>query len=806
MSYGAHVELGARAELDNVSINTSGSNGIGAKINNGGSLDFAATHITTLGREAHGLLLMGLNASQRAIAQVANSSITTRGDASIGVNVNRNATAHVQNTHITTTGNNSGGVWLPDETTDATLDQVRITTSGNNSVGVSTQGGAVKLQNVTVTTTGAQSHGLYAAGATASINASNIHISLDKIGAGVYALDNSQVHLDTGSVTTRGGGIGLYAARGAHLSAKDLLVNAEGDGGRALVAANGASLTLNNVHASASGVGGAALQSTAGASTQVNKVTVEDGSLTASKGSAIAVLGGNLDLSLKNTTVTGQQVLDVNQSTAGVAHGDVNVKAQNSLLIGDIRVAGASSGDTRLQLERSVLKGAVQGLDQLDLLDSQWNMTADSRLVGLNNQGTVAFETGGGFKTLTVEGDLTGNGTFVMNTDLAGLRGDLLHILGTTHGNHTLAVADSGKEPATADGELMLVNGNGGDGRFALAGRPHVDAGAFRYTLEQQGDDWVLRNTSQRPGPDNISDGSNAALGSQAAAATLWAAEMNALVKRLGELRMGNDKGGVWARGIGKTYKIDNGHGRGFDQTVRGMEVGADSGIDRQGCTLYLGGMVGMATSSQSFGDGGSGEIDSQLLGIYSTWLDDSGYYIDAVGKYNRMRNQVKTLANTGERVKGSYNTRGLAADIEVGKHIALADAWFVEPQAELTYTYTRGGDYTASNGLAVRTKAADSLQTRLGGLLGKTLSLDNGMAAQPYVKASYVQEFEGASSVRVNGHKLRNQVADSRAEIGLGGVLQVSAKTKVSLDVQHTKGEQMEEPWAVNMGVRYLW
>ncbi|WP_271196401.1 autotransporter outer membrane beta-barrel domain-containing protein [Pseudomonas turukhanskensis] len=801
-----NAQLGGSVELNNVSISTIAADGIGARITDGGSLEFGATHIWTLGREAHGLLLMGLNATQRATAEVSDSTITTRGDASIGINVNRHATAQVINTQITTTGNNSGGVWLPGETNDATLRQVRITTSGNNSVGVSSQGGTAILSNIAISTAGTQSHGLYASGSTARMDATNINISLDKIGAGVFAIDNSVINLDTGSVTTREGGIGLYAARGGNISAADFLINAEGDGGRALVAANGATLTLGRVHASANGVSGAALQSIAGASTQLNNVSMEDGSLTATKGSAIAVLGGQLDLSLKNVTVTGQQVLDVNQSATGVAHGNVNVTAQNSLLVGDVRVAGASSGDTRLQLDRSVLTGAVQGLDQLDLLNSQWNMTADSRLVGLNNQGTVAFETGAGFKTLTLEGDLTGGGTFVMNTDLAGLRGDLLHILGTTQGNHTLAVADSGKEPAKADEKLMLVNGNGGDGRFALAGRPHVDAGAFRYTLEQQGDDWFLRNTSLRPGPDNISDGSNAALGSQAAAATLWAAEMNALVKRLGELRMGNDKGGVWTRGIGKTYKIDNGYGRGFEQSVRGMEVGADSGIDRQGGTLYLGGMVGMATSSQNFGDGGSGEIDSQLLGIYSTWMDDSGYYIDAVGKYNRFSNQVKTLTNTGERVKGSYKTRGLGADVEVGKHIALQDAWFVEPQLELTYTYTHGANYTASNGLAVRTQAADSLQTRLGGLLGKSLTLDNGMAAQPYVKASYVQEFEGASTVKVNGRKLRNQVADSRAEIGLGGVLQVSAKTKVSLDVQHTKGEQMEEPWAVNMGVRYLW
>ncbi|MCY1491503.1 Pertactin autotransporter [compost metagenome] len=281
---------------------------------------------------------------------------------------------------------------------------------------------------------------------------------------------------------------------------------------------------------------------------------------------------------------------------------------------------------------------------------------------------------------------------------------------------------------------------------------------------------------------------------------------MNALVKRLGELRMGEDNGGVWARGIGKTFEVDNGSSRGYDQNVHGLEVGADTAIALNGGKLYVGGMIGAATSDQDFGDGSSGTIDSKLIGAYATWLDDNGYYVDTVAKYNRLDNEVKTLSNTGEQVKGSYDTDGYGADVEVGKHIKLQDGWFIEPQAELTYTHTEGADYTASNGLNVEAADSDSLQGRVGALFGKSMKLDNGMTAQPYVKASYVHEFNGDSSVTVNGFELDNQVSGSRSEIGFGSVLQVSEKTKVSLDVEHAKGNSVEEPWAVNIGVRFLW
>lgn len=80
-----------------------------------------------------------------------------------------------------------------------------------------------------------------------------------------------------------------------------------------------------------------------------------------------------------------------------------------------------------------------------------------------------------------------------MNTDIANQRDDLLIVQGAgmASGDHTLIVGDSGNEPTTSDGRLLLVDTNGGSAKFALYGG-HVDAGAFRYTLRQQGDDWVL--------------------------------------------------------------------------------------------------------------------------------------------------------------------------------------------------------------------------------------------------------------------------------------------------------------------------
>ncbi|MGH8354485.1 MAG: autotransporter outer membrane beta-barrel domain-containing protein [Pseudomonas sp.] len=40
---------------------------------------------------------------------------------------------------------------------------------------------------------------------------------------------------------------------------------------------------------------------------------------------------------------------------------------------------------------------------------------------------------------------------------------------------------------------------------------------------------------------------------------------------------------------------------------------------------------------------------------------------------------------------------------------------------------------------------------------------------------------------------------------VGFGGILQVNDKTKVSLDAEYATGEDIEQPWAIDVGIRYL-
>ncbi|MFK0090796.1 autotransporter outer membrane beta-barrel domain-containing protein [Pseudomonas sp. NPDC090755] len=622
----------------------------------------------------------------------------------------------------------------------------------------------------------------------------------------------------------------------------------------------------------------------------VDKAVLEGGS-----GLVLADAATNAQLTIKDTALqaaSGTLLLEAKNGS------QLTTNVERSTLTGDIAFRDSSSGWLNL-LDNSRLTGTIDPVNVKVDGSSRWDVTGNSEVGALINDGMVDFRAGtAGFSTLKVGGDLSGNGTFAMRTALATPGGDLLQVSGQTLGSHTLVVEDSGQEPASAT-QLRLVDGNGGSGSFGLYG-DHVDAGALRYTLQRQGDDWYLATPVTEPvtpptepltpptepvnpptepvtpptepvtpptepvtpptgsvtpptepvtppaepvtpptnlvtpptdpvtpptdpvtppmqpvappakpfnpSPDNLSSGANAAVAIHGATAGMWSAQMSAAVNRLGELRMGKDEGGIWTRGIGKRFELDEGSSRAFSQDVQGVEIGADKAIALSQGKLYLGGLLGTAKSDLDFGEGASGKIESKMVGGYATYIDDNGFYVDSVVKYSRFDNEVKTPTNLGSSVKGSYDTDGVGVDVEVGKRIQLKKGWFVEPQLGISATRIEGGGYTASNGLQVESDAVDSLQSRAGALLGRELELSGGMRAQPYVKASYITEHAGDSEVRVNGHSIASELPGNRTEVGAGGVLQVSERSKISLDVGYATGSDIEQPYAVTVGYRYAW
>jgi outer membrane autotransporter protein len=828
-SFALKLGQGTQVQATDINLQTQGRFSSAADLSGSSVLSASGSRFQTSGDNAHGLYLLGTDARQRALANLTDSDLRTTGDNAIGVNVNRNATATLEDSRIFTSGANAYGVWVPNADSQLVANNLNIETLGDNAIGVFTQlGGKASLDGGSVHTQGSQAYALYA-GNVSSIEARNLSLQVGANSVGAFASDRSQIALENIDLSSDQTAIGLAAYSGSTIEVADSSIILSGNGARAAQANNGGTLRLDSLSIEAAGTDSIGLQSLASAGVS-NTFEVKNTRVDVATGRAISVQGGSAQIDLSGSTLSADTLLSVDQRTLAdgrvIDSEDVLIKASQSILSGAIQ---ANARNAQLLLEDgSSLSGTAHGLNVLTLSQSAWDMTGSSQIGQLNiDQGLVRFS-GPSNNVLVVDGDLTGNGTFMMNTDLGSEQGDLIKVGGLIEGAHTLVVQDSGHEPAAANGKLMLVDGNGGAGGFSLYGG-HVDAGAFRYTLEQRANDWYLVNTAGvapvdppvnpvnpvdpvdpvipvSPAPAHLSVGANAAIASQTAAATLWNAQMNTLVKRLGELRLGKDEGGVWSRAIGSRYNIAEHSSRAFSQNNTGIEIGADKAIRLASGKVYVGGMLGTAKSELNFGEGASGQIDSRMFGVYATYLNDNGVYVDSVIKYSRFDNDLKLPTNLGNAVKGSYSANGYGVDVEVGKHIKLKDGWFVEPQVELGATRTTGARYTASNGLQVDSASMDSLQSRVGSLFGRSLELSNGMQAQPYVKASYVAEHAGDSHVRVNGHKLKSGLPGNRAELGFGAIVQVSERSKLSLDAEFAKGNDVEQPWGMTLGYRYLW
>ncbi|WP_233768725.1 adhesion and penetration autotransporter Hap [Haemophilus influenzae] len=101
------------------------------------------------------------------------------------------------------------------------------------------------------------------------------------------------------------------------------------------------------------------------------------------------------------------------------------------------------------------------------------------------------------FNTLTVNGKLSGQGTFQFTSSLFGYKSDKLKLSKDAEGTYKLAVRNTGKEPVTLE-QLTLIESLDNQPlsdklKFTLE-NDHVDAGALRYKLVKNKGEFRLHN------------------------------------------------------------------------------------------------------------------------------------------------------------------------------------------------------------------------------------------------------------------------------------------------------------------------
>jgi outer membrane autotransporter protein len=480
--------------------------------------------------------------------------------------------------------------------------------------------------------------------------------------------------------------------------------------------------------------------------------------------------------------------------TSGVYKTSFNVDDSN--LIGNLVADDTSVLNVKLQngarLTGDIINSTTLTVDS----GAHWQMTGDGTLKSLSmNGGSIGFAENG-FHKLSLD-QLSGTGTFGMRVDLDTGVGDFLNVNGQATGNFGLRVRNTGVEPVSPDMQpLQIVHTEGGDAQFSLIGG-RVDLGAYSYLLEQQGNDWFIVGEGKETSPST-----NTALALFNATPSIWNSELSTLRTRMGELRHGGASGG-WIRAYGNRLDASTRDGVDYHQQQSGVSLGADAPMDVSNGQVLFGVLGGYSKSSLDLSHGTKGKVDSYYVGAYGTWLSDDGYYLDGVLKLNRFRNKADVAMSDASKAKGDYANMALGGSMEFGRHIKLADDYFLEPFAQLSTVVIEGSDYKLDNGLEAKHERSQSVLGKVGTSVGRSIALKDGGIFQPYVKVAFAQEFSRSNDVKVNDKRFDNSLFGSRAEFGAGAAVSLSERVQVHADFDYMKGKRIEQPWGANVGVR---
>jgi len=627
----------------------------------------------------------------------------------------------------------------------------------------------------TAATTGAATAtGIFASGysVTAALNAGGV-INATATGASGAATGLSLTQTGTTLLTTNNDGVLTATFNGAG-QATGATINSAGD----VTFSNTGDILASN----ATSAVGVAFNS------PTNVTLTNSGKITANSAAAgsVAVLS------------TGASKTAINNDSTGIINGAIQTGAGDDNLsnAGTWNAVGASdfgAGDDTISNTGTIhLSNTTISLGS-DPAGNQFSNSGVITVLGSNtitmdtgtpvnpnpftNTGTINFQNGKANNTLTIAGNFAGNGQLDMDVNGANNTGDQLKITGNVAAGSVSTVnVNLLSDPTTASSVIPLVQvgGSAAAGAFVL--------GTFTQAKSFLGLSEALVSTPTTtslgltvaattpppvvtPPPTGVGVGVTVTglsqLGTLAASAapgvqSLMNSQIGTLEDRMGAVSQ-TIKGGLslWTRAFADSGTVDPDHSAGnfgqngnfsFDQSNTGEEVGLDFAISDE---FKAGALFAKSRANQSL-DGNqadSSQISGNTAGVYATWIDASGLYVDA--SYRWMSFNDRLHAPNGY---ASIHGNADAFNVEVGKTWTLSNDLQIAPQFQ--YTLTKVDNINAQTGglAGFQSTGDDASRARLGVMFSKNYTPASSNAVwMPYASLSAVTELDGKNSYAVN-------------------------------------------------------
>ena len=534
---GINIRSGASADLSNIDITlTNGRNAITV------SDSTAIIENLTISQKSEStqsaVYVSGSSDTKKATAEIINGNVEMTGTGDTMVNTNIYSDVTLNGGTYTAVGDNNTGFFTASKGAKLTASDLALTTNGIHSNAVDARG-ETELNNVSITTLGDQSYGLYvdsneatnAGLPLATLTAKDMKINTTgSNSAAVVAARAGIMDLDGAEITTQGANSNLLVAMNdSTLSANAVKGNSTGNGASAVRSYANSQMTISNSELSATGALANGIYTQGFDADHQAVVTLDNSLVSSATSEGILAAGANTRINVNNgsTVQSGNGILLRAKSytdTGVTAQSQVNLSASNSHMEGEIIVDTGSVVDVYLN-SGSEWQGITASTNSVNIDDSSlWTLTGDSKISQMNSSGTTHFtHSGSEYSELTVNGNMTGDGTYRINTylDDSNSPTDKIHVTGDITGQNTLFVTSTGGNGNNTLGngiEVVTVEGTNTQGTDAFTLGNSVSAGAFNYGLRKgdittgEGENWYLSTCASYdcstpiPDPDPIPD------------------------------------------------------------------------------------------------------------------------------------------------------------------------------------------------------------------------------------------------------------------------------------------------------------
>ena len=545
------------------------------------------------------------------------------------------------------------------------------------------------------------------------------------------------------------------------------------------------------------------------------------------------------------------------------------------------------AGSDSIMQHRAVVEN--KGTFNMTLLDrAVWHMPHNNTLTNLvfEDGGSVDFnhefnftQDAPNYKNLTTTSLSGKGGTLGLRIDMAKdsdtvLANDQIIVSGAATGEHKVTIdfvngLSSIPEGKTHSANWLLNQGAGSDlkltnidGGNDFSGRGMVTTWGLAFvangeedkldtaeglaqlvgntTGKGEGKWYLVRNDEEivdpSPDPKPEQPGPNAPteiqqitnMGISATQALSFAAEIDDLRTRLGEVRYGAQDGAWVKAGYAKEH-ADGYNGRGFSQKTHDLHIGLDRLVAQQEDRSWLvGGALRYAKSDQegfAAALGGTGELEQYSAKLYATYMHEKGSYADFVLQAGRYAQDLSGLANDKvSAFSADYKTWGYGASVEVGHMFSFGNdvddrRWtnhaFVEPQLQLSYFRANGKDYTTSTGMAVSQSDADFLMGRAGVVVGKKFNYGSANDLdkryfQIALKGGVKYEFKGDQTIGFTGvegvtkHFKADEMDGARYYYGLTTDWQLGDNLRAYATIEREEGDHYTKDIDATVGLKY--